>query len=82
MIAAPANLAQDPAALAALIERVYMNSQNTITGRDVLLLRNAVDDLRGVEQVCVHQNIDVYQFNADRFSGNCRDCGADVRSPA
>jgi hypothetical protein len=80
MIAAPANLAQDPAALAALIERVYMNSQNVITGRDVLLLRNAVDDLRAV--ACRHQNIDVHHFNADRFSGSCRDCGSDVRSGA
>ncbi len=80
MIAAPANLAKDPAALADLIEQVYSNPLNSITGRDALLLHNAVTDLRAA--ACQHQNIQVYNFNADRFSGSCRDCGADVRSQA
>lgn len=80
MIPAPINLALSPAALADLIERVYLNAKNSIEGRDVLLLRNAVDDLRAA--ACTHQNIEVYTFAADRFSGSCRDCGADVRSEA
>ena len=46
MIAAPINLAQEPAKLADLIEQTYMNPENSITGRSALLLRNAVDDLR------------------------------------
>lgn len=77
MIAAPINLAQEPAKLADLIEQTYMNPENSITGRNVLLLRNAVDDLRAA--ACNHQNIEIA---ADHFSATCRNCGADVRSDA
>lgn len=80
MTAAAISLANDPVALAALIDRVIKNQNNRIEGRDALLLRNAVDDLRAAG--CAHQNIEVYTFAADRFSGTCRDCGADVRSGA
>lgn len=80
MIGTQVNLAQEPAKLADLIEQTYMNPENSIVGRYVLLLRNAVDDLRAA--ACQHQNIEVYTFAADRFSGTCRDCGADVRSGA
>lgn len=45
------DLAKDPGALAALIDRVIMNPHNSITGRDALLLRNAVDDLRAAAEV-------------------------------
>lgn len=31
---------------------------------------------------CKHQGADVYHFNAERFSGSCSSCGADVRSQA
>ena len=80
MIVAPINLAQEPAKLADLIEQTYMNPDNSIIGRNVLLLRNAVDDLRAA--ACTHQNVEIYTFAADRFSGACRDCAADVRSGA
>jgi hypothetical protein len=74
------DVAKDPAALAALIDSVIMNQKNSIVGRDMLLLRNAVDDLRAM--ACEHPNADLYHFNATRSSGSCRDCGADVRTPA
>lgn len=80
MIGAQVNLAQEPAKLADLIEQTYMNPANSIVGRNVLLLRNAVDDLRAA--VCTHQNISLDAVAADAFSGRCRDCGADVRSGA
>lgn len=40
------NLAQEPAKLADLIESVIFGAGNLIDGRQLLLLRNAVDDLR------------------------------------
>jgi hypothetical protein len=39
--------ASDPAALADLLERVVFGDENKIHGRQLLLVRNAIDDLRG-----------------------------------
>jgi hypothetical protein len=64
----------------AVMRRVLANDHTRIYGKDQVLLMAWAHDLS--QPTCQHQNIEVYKFNADRFSGSCRDCGADVRSQA
>jgi hypothetical protein len=67
----------------AVVRRVMGDAETRIFGRDAVLLMAWAHGLTSNSApACQHQNIEVYKFNADRFSGGCRDCGADVRSQA
>jgi hypothetical protein len=64
----------------AVVRRVLADDYTRIYGKDQVVLMAWAHGFS--QPTCQHQNIQVYNFNADRFSGSCRDCGADVRSQA
>ena len=69
-----------PKDIADAMRAIAKESERKIMLAHVLTLNHLADLVEAL--ACQHQNIDVYQFAADRFSGSCRDCGSDVRSQA
>ena len=60
--------------------RILDDPNSRVAGKDAAVLYVWAHNMMPIAPPCQHQNIDVFRFNADRFSGSCRDCGADVRS--
>jgi hypothetical protein len=77
----PAQVA-DAEEIKALVRRVLDDPETRIFGKGAAVLYVWANNMMPIAPPCQHQNIEVFRFNADRFSGSCRDCGADVRSKA